>query len=81
MDIEVRWRILTRLENRAPTRAKAATIPCKVCRQPFNSADRTRIRFCLPCRTNVVPGLDGSPYDHESSGGAYSCGLGPLGDL
>jgi hypothetical protein len=72
MDTEVRYRILKRLQERAPVSNYAATIPCKICRKPFVSEDRRKVRFCLPCRTDVVPALDCSPYDPDGAAGCYT---------
>lgn len=75
MDIEVRYRILKRMEEKAQASTYAATIPCKLCNKPFNSDDRRKIRFCLPCRTDVIPGLDSSPFDPDHAGGCYRAGV------
>lgn len=72
MDTEVRYRILKRLERRAPVTAQSATLPCMICHKPFVSEDRRKIRFCLPCRTDIVPVNDGSPYDPDCTSGCYA---------
>lgn len=72
MDAEVRYRILKRLEDRAAAATHRATIPCMICRHPFTSEDRRKIRFCLPCRTDVVPVNDASPYDPDCTSGCYA---------
>lgn len=72
IDTEVRYRILTRLETRAATLSYKATIPCLLCRQDFVSADRRKIRFCQPCRTDAVPQADSSPFDPMCASGTYS---------
>ncbi len=69
-DICVRYRILLRLEHKAESR-KPETIPCMVCRQPFVSADRTRVRFCLKCRADEVPLRCATPFDPDSAGGGW----------
>lgn len=66
MDIEVRYRILCRLERKAES-PKPATIPCMICHKPFVSADRKRIRFCLACRKNEVSHRD-SPFCPDGGG-------------
>jgi hypothetical protein len=71
MDIEVRYRILKRLEGKRSDDPYEAVIPCKLCSKPFLSGDRRKIRFCQPCRSDVLPNLDCSPYDPDYSGGAY----------
>jgi hypothetical protein len=76
MDIQVRYNILKRLEEKvAKTSAYVATIPCILCRKPFVSEDRRKVRFCLPCRSDVVPKIDCCSYDPDISGICYSTGF------
>lgn len=72
IDVEVRYRILKRLEMRAATMSHKATIPCLLCRQPFVSEDRRKIRFCQPCRSDEVSKADSSPFDPMCASGTYS---------
>jgi hypothetical protein len=72
MDIEVRYRILKRMEAKPAVSPYKAVIPCKLCNKPFVSDDRRKIRFCTPCRSDELPKLECSPYDPDYSGGAYT---------
>jgi hypothetical protein len=72
MDIEVRYRILKRLEGKRSGNPYKEVIPCKLCSQPFLSADRRRVRFCQPCRSDVLPKLECSPYDPDYLGGGHT---------
>jgi hypothetical protein len=74
-DIEVRYKILKRLEWKSEGLPYKDVIPCKLCGRPFVSEDRRRIRFCLPCKTDEVPKLDCSPYDPDHAGGAYAANV------
>jgi hypothetical protein len=69
MDVEVRYRILKRLEGKRGGNPYKAVIPCKLCHKPFLSVDRRNVRFCQPCRSDVLPKLECSPYDPDYSGG------------
>jgi hypothetical protein len=69
MDVEVRYRILKRLEGKRGGNPYGAVIPCKLCNKPFLSVDRRNVRFCQPCRSDVLPRLECSPYDPDYSGG------------
>jgi hypothetical protein len=70
-DIEVRYKILKRLEWKSEGTPYKDVIACKLCGKPFVSEDRRRIRFCQPCKTNELPKLDCSPYDPDYAGGSY----------
>jgi hypothetical protein len=72
MDIQVRYRILKRLEGKHGGNPYKAVIPCMLCRKAFVSADRRKIRFCQPCRSDELPRLECSPYDPDYSGVAYA---------
>jgi hypothetical protein len=72
MDIEVRYRILKRLAGRSTPNPYKDVIPCMLCRGPFLSEDRRRVRFCLPCRSDELPKLDCTPYDPDYAGGSYT---------
>ena len=69
MDVEVRYRILKRLEGKRGGDPYKDVIPCMLCRKDFLSADRRKIRFCQPCRSDVLPTLECSPYDPDYSRG------------
>jgi hypothetical protein len=69
MDVEVRYRILKRLEGKRGGNPYEAVTPCKLCNKPFLSVDRRNVRFCQPCRSDVLPRLECSPYDPDYSGG------------
>jgi hypothetical protein len=68
-DVQVRYRILKRLQERKAAASRQCTIPCMLCHRPFVSADRRRIRFCEPCRLDEVPALTTSSYDPECASG------------
>lgn len=68
-DIEVRYRILQRLQETKESASRQCTLPCMICRKPFVTPDRRRIRFCEPCRKGEVPARVSSPYDPDCVSG------------
>jgi hypothetical protein len=72
IDLRVRYQILQRLEERPKPSPYRATIPCKLCGDTFVSEDRRKFRFCHPCKADVVPKLDSSPFEPHVAGGYIS---------
>lgn len=62
-EVEVRHRLLTRVQDKKEATKHAATIPCIKCRRPFWSDDKRRVRFCKLCRNGIEVREGTGPFD------------------